>query len=295
MEKISLSKKNYENLESLDLPNQITPTEGKIYQYNYKNQKRVFKELYYLNDQIIANKLYTLEMLDNYREFFPASFYIPDYLVTYKNEMIGFSLLHCPGVNFENFLNNKKINLNDKLDYLKKIGDLLEEIAYMREFTPVNDFYLNDIHAANFMVNPSTKELGVVDLDSCKIGENEAFAAQFLTPLSLAHLVPYKYHVSTNSAASGYIKANLNSDLYCYMIMVLNFLYGGAVHRLTLVEYYEYLNYLEDLGFHKSFIEAAHKLVTPSENVNFKEFILSFTEEQVGRARRNVYQRVQKK
>ena len=52
-----------------------------------------------------------------------------------------------------------------KIYYLKKIGELLHQLEQIRKYTPFNDFYLNDIHESNFIVNPYKKTITAVVFD----------------------------------------------------------------------------------------------------------------------------------
>ena len=119
-------------------------------------------------------------------------------------------------------------------------------------------------------MNEEDKSLNVVDLDSCKIGANRPFPAKFLTDLSLCSYVPQKYETNDYEYfnVEGDFIASEETDLYCYIISILNYLYGGNVHRLSLEEFYEYLNYLEQIGISKDLIQLFSKIVIPCKNEN---------------------------
>lgn len=296
MQTLSLSKKAFQSLPLHDIPDDVLNTEGKIYDFQYKRQEKVLKTLYHLEGHVFANKLYTLEMLNSNKGYLPENFYIPDSLISVSNEILGFTIPKCEGITLTAILNDKNVETKEKIFYLKQIGLTLEQLKNIRMYTPLKDIYLNDLHASNFVINPRNKEVGVIDLDSCKIASNFAFPARFLTPSSLASLVPEKYVVNTpDVSGAGYIVANEESDLYCYTIMILNYLYGGNVHSLSLEEYYEYLNYLESLGIKKKLIELFSYLVVPHQNKNPLNYIDSLTSEQIYRANDIVYSRVRKK
>lgn len=296
MQTLSLSKKTFQSLPLLDIPNSVYNTEGKIYDFSYKRQQKVLKTLYHLDGAIFANKLYTLEMLNTYKNYLPDNFYIPDCLISVANELVGFTVPKIDGVSLSVLLADKKMDCKEKIYYLKQVGFILEKLKNIRTYTSLQEFYLNDLHASNFVVNAMNKEVGVVDLDSCKIASNYPFPSRFLTPNSLANLVPEKYIVaSEETPGGGYIVANEESDLFCYTIMILNYLYGDNVHHLPLAEYYEYLNYLETLGISKDLIEASYYLVVPHHNENPLLYLDSLTDEQIYRANSKIYARVKAK
>ena len=58
MKVIRLSKKAFNDLELLDIPREILNTEGKVYNFNYRNNLKDFKQLYHQQGLIFASKLY---------------------------------------------------------------------------------------------------------------------------------------------------------------------------------------------------------------------------------------------
>lgn len=295
MQTLSLSKKAFQSLHELDLPKEVFNTEGKIYDFEYKRKAKVLKTLYHLEGQIFANKLYTLEMLNTYKEYLPENFYIPDTLISVANEVVGYTLPKFDGITLATILNNKNIKPEEKTFYLKQIGLMLEQLKNIRKYTPLKEFYLNDLHESNFMVNPNNREVITIDLDSCKIASNQPFASRYLTPVSMANYVPEKYIQNTDELASGYIIANEETDLYCYSIMILNYLYGKNLNNLSIDEFYNYLNYLNHLGLNQEMLDIFSNLVVPHHNENPMNYLDSLTNEQIYRANNTVYSNVRKK
>lgn len=79
MKIINISKKKYESLFPLELSKDIINTEAKLYHYRYTPlYDGVLKKLYQSKGNIFANKLYTIEMLNFYKEYLPNNFVIPD-------------------------------------------------------------------------------------------------------------------------------------------------------------------------------------------------------------------------
>ena len=116
MKVIRLSKKAFNDLELLDIPREILNTEGKVYNFNYRNKEKVFKQLYHQQGLIFASKLYTLEMLDINREYLPENFYIPDNLVTVSDTIEGFTVPYIEGVNLAIILKSK-MNCKEQIYY----------------------------------------------------------------------------------------------------------------------------------------------------------------------------------
>ncbi|UKI28760.1 MAG: hypothetical protein L6V78_07850 [Clostridium sp.] len=71
-------------------------------------------------------------------------------------------------------LPNTVYNTEVKIKYLKDIGTILEKMDEVRKYAELEDFYLNDLHEGNFIVDEEGT-LRVIDLDSCKIAGNMPF------------------------------------------------------------------------------------------------------------------------
>ena len=187
----------------------------------------------------------------------------------------------------------------------------------IREYTPLNSIYLNDLHESNFIVNTKKRSISAIDLDSSKIGNNICFTSRFLTPYSLAATLPQKYHENIEERGPGYIIPDENTDLLCYNIMIMNYLRGTNIdtisnnsilkHYSTIsnmsieeieslsyeerlaLEFYEYLNYLEAIGVNHELLECFNRILSTSPNENPVNYLDSLTEQQVVRARDSVY------
>lgn len=289
MKIISIPKKQYEKLKGLDLPREVFNTEGQIYDFKYKRERKVLKELFMANGESFANKLFTIEMLDTYSEYLPENFYIPDYLVSVNKEIVGFTVPFVEGINLSTILKDKHQNYQDQLYYLKSIGKTLDELQKIRKYTQLKTFFINDLHDSNFIVNPLTKQIYSIDLDSCRIGNNVAFPSRFLTPLALLNNVNGKYKINKKEIGPGYIIADENTDLYCYIIIILNYLLGKNINNFQLEEFYEYLNYLEKIGVNTELLDIFSKIVNNVPNENPYQYLESLTESQIFRAKEHIY------
>ena len=81
---------------------------------------------------------------------------------------------------------------------------------------------------------------------------------------------------------------NKDTDLYCYNIMVLNTLFQGDILRLTIDEFYDYLNYLESINIDKELLSLISKLYTEDSNYNIYEY-LDTIDNNGYKAHRNIY------
>ncbi len=318
MKIVTLSKNQYEKLLPLDIPREVFNTEARMFRYTTpRREEKVVKSLYNTEGETFGGKLYTLEMLNKNAEYLPENFVIPDSLLSVRDNIVGFTIPYIEGINLSTIINDPKLSVKEQLYYLKKVGELLQQLKSIREYTPLTNIYLNDLHESNFIVNPKKRSIYAIDLDSCKIGNNICFTSRFLTPFSLAATVPQKYHENLEEKGPGVIIPDENTDLLCYNLMVLNYLRGINVdslpnslimnhqsnisslsikeaeeisyeERLSL-EFYEYLNYLEAIGISKELLECFSKILGNCPNENPVNYLDTITTEQVARSRENVY------
>lgn len=284
MKTINISKKAFLNLKPLELPDKITCSESKIFHLMYRNQNKIFKKLYINKGSSFANKLYTVEMLDHYHSILPDTLVIPDYLISINHETVGFTSPLIDGVNLSLVLENKKISLEEKKKHLKDIGVLLSKMNSIRENTELKDFFINDLHASNFVVDKEGN-LKAVDLDSCKIADNKIFPSLYLSSYNFMKYEIFGKYEKRNDT----IIPNEATDMYCYYLVILNFLLEGKVHLYTLEEFYLYLNYLEYIGISKELVNCFYSIFDTGANINPASYLETLTDKQVGRARENVY------
>lgn len=219
MEVINLSSRSFKGLRTLELPNTVYNTEGKIYIYEDKDKwnKRthLVKRLYINSGPIFSNKLATINSLVDYEEQIdmPELVY-PEKLLTIDREIVGFTMPYVPSTNLKEILTSSKTPAEVKIKYLKDIGTILEKMDEVRKYAELEDFYLNDLHEGNFIVDREGT-LRVIDLDSCKIAGNMPFCSKYLSRMSPSISdLPGKYKLS-NFRCSGDIIPNKDTDLYC--------------------------------------------------------------------------------
>lgn len=122
MKSINISKKAFDKLEELQLPNEVLSSESKLYIYNFRGQQKLVKKLYKTNGEYFATKLYTVAMLDECRENLPDNFVIPDYTLSIGHENVGFTVPKVNGITLSSLLIDVKRDPQEQVDYLKQIG-----------------------------------------------------------------------------------------------------------------------------------------------------------------------------
>lgn len=291
MNSINITNQEFSKLKELELLDIIYNNEGQVYDFNYNGENKILKFLYNRRGNLFANKLYTLEMLDFYREYLPSNFVLPDNLVSVDEKVVGFTIPKFNGINFADLLNRKDISNKDKLYYFKRIGEILNELKNIRNTSPLNNIYINDLHESNILINLDTKELGIIDLDSCRLSKNGCFPSKYLGPSFFIGDTLEKYILNEDGNGIGYVYANENSDLYCYNVMILNFLYGNRINRMSSDNYKNYLKYLKDIKLDEKLIDSFYKLSVKEKNKNPMNYLDSITDEQLFNAKKHVYEK----
>lgn len=285
MEIINMTLKQFEKCQPLSLSDDTTSTECKMYKFYYKGNEKVLKRLYITNGINFANKLYTLEALSANREFMPNNFILPDFLVSINQVVSGFAMNYINCINLSNILEDKLVDIEEKKYYLKLIGKILEQMKRIRQSTILNDFYLGDLHEDNFVVDVNKKEIYVVDLDSSKILGNQSSPGRYLTSKALLNNAStIKYKRTINDRLTDY-KVDENTDLYCYIIIILNYLYNGKINNVEIDEFYRFINYLNDIGVNKELLKCFERILTNGNNINPCDYIDSLTSKQIAKAR----------
>ena len=259
---------------------------GELFKYPYYGKEKLLKKLHRTDGIIFANKLYTIEALNANKDSMPSNFVLPESLVSINKKIEAFTMKYIKGINLSVILNNPDITYEEKIHYLKSIGRILEQMQNIRKYTNLNNFYLGDIHEDNFLVERDKQEIYIVDLDSCKIAGNKSFPGRYLTNSSLIKYNNTKYQTLSQTDDLADYKIDENTDIYCYIIIILNYLYDGRVDRLSLDKFYDFINYLEDIKVNIELIECFNKIVVGGNNINPCNYLDTLTPKQVAGARR---------
>ena len=268
MESINISKNEMKKMEEL-LVSTYTSSEGDVIR-DVNNSKRAFKLLFRKKGTYFSNKLYTINSLVDLSESVDMPEVVfPEHLLAVDKEVVGFSMPLINGVTLADILFNSDIDIKVKVKYLKQIGSILEKMASVRKENPKLNWYLNDLHERNFMVDLEKERLYAVDLDSCRILGNHPFLSKYLSSFSPLIDFPEKYHTDFQISCGGDFVADENADLYCYAMLVIDFLYGARINYASKEEYFRYLEYLKSVGAPQELVDAWAKVYTNDNNVNF--------------------------
>lgn len=275
MEALTISKKRFESLQPLSLQRYILHTESELYiipkKHNYEKEDHLLKRLYVTNGDYFSNKLYTINsLLDNETAIDIEELILPEQLAIVNNSVVGFVMPLVESENLKTVLRSNKYTPKQKIQYLKQVGEIIEKVKKVRtykskEHPGLSDFYLNDIHENNFILDKN-RRVKAVDIDSCKINNNKTFPSKYLRRRPEFENLP-KYQKIENSLGAQ-IETSENTEIYCYIIMILNFLYGGAITKLEIEEFYDYLEYLHHLGMPFEIVDMFSNIYTNHENIS---------------------------
>jgi serine/threonine protein kinase len=187
--------------------------------------KDLVKCFRYPTKKLMDRKIYTLRCLDDAREEIEEKIpelVLPNEYASLNNEVVGFVMDYINGPTLKELITNDNVSFEKKRDALVKVGELLERLKEVRKSSSdLKGFYVNDLHDCNLIVTKDGN-LRVVDIDSCKIDGNGRMVSLYL-------LQPYyskMYSLDKYRSRPGVILPNSESDIYCYVMMILKFLTG---------------------------------------------------------------------
>lgn len=268
MKTLVISKNKFASLKEFILNKDIINTESKLYLWDSKINKKLLKIFFNTEGLYFENKLLTINSLIDAKDSINIEeLVMPEKLVVVKNKVVGFSMPFIENDNLQIILNNLNIPISTKIDYLKQVGQLLERVKKNRPFNQA--FYLSDVHEANFIYDKQMNQIRAVDLDSCKIANNKPSAIKYLSTNPNVDAINYKYIKDKDDL----YKPNSNSEILCYIMMILNTISRKQINGLSSIEYFSYLFYLRDLGFSYELLDLFGKIYTGSKNVSPHELL----------------------
>ena len=291
MKIVNISKTKFDKLDELDLSKSVNNTEAKLYKYSGKwgNEELVLKKLYQDRGETFANKLYTINALyDEKDKINIKELVMPLALASIGNDIIGYIMPYIKNDNLKDVLNSKKISTEDKVKYLKEVGKILEKVKRAYEYNEYTSFCLNDVHENNFVLNKETNKINVVDLDSVKIGRNYTFPSKYLSTTNVS-----KYEQISDSLGGTY-KVNYDTEIYCYIVMILNFFFRENIGKISISDYFIYLEYLKSIGVSNNIVEKLSYIYTGHANENPYEYLDELTD-YYGRTSKTVFEYIRTK
>lgn len=250
MEIINMSYQEFCKLRPYQLNSTINHTEANFF-HDPTNERRLIKAYQNADDEAWAlNKLKALKNLIH----FTSEHDIPEILrpegIILVNRKFKASIIPLlPGYNSSLFLSSKETPTKVKIEILKQIGTILERI----HLADKNAAY-GDVHADNFLVSgvnlenkkdmSSIRTFGI-DTESMKMFDSPGITNFYLfNNHNISGLDKYQ------SNSFGIVKADYNSDIFCFIMMILSVISNSDEFFLIgLDEFKMYIDYLDKLGF----------------------------------------------
>ena len=287
---------NVRNFKKIDLYNfkEILPnrncvnTEAVLLLVPDKERRyKVFKNFYIDEGIYFSNKLATINTLYDYKKEIGINELIyPEELGSVDNRIEGYLMEFVMGVNLSNVLKNSKINLDEKIAYLKQVSNVLKKIKNLRKEEDFKDFHVGDLHEGNIIVD-TDGQIRMLDMDSSKIGGNIPSASKYLVNLRKKGILNNKYKLDEYD--NEIIAPNEDTDNYCFAIMLLNLFYQDNI-TLNSIEYINnYLDYLNSIGVNKELLDIFYNLYTDKSNLDCSE-LLDTIDNKFYRAGKKVYE-----
>ena len=274
MKVISISKRKLKRLPNLQLSGKVFNTEGQLFIYDEKNKWDHFNELlkiyYNQTDAYLADKIYIISQLIASGKYLDIpELVLPTSLVSVDGEITGFAMPYIENnINLSLLLKNPKVNIKQKLEYLKEILALLEKINNIKQLE--NKFFLGDIHEGNFILDIDEQIVKAVDLDSSYINNSSISVSKYLTFNSKITNNPIKYPHDEEGRAI----PNKNTTMLCFIYMLLNSLSNSEVSYWSMNEFYNYLYFLEKSGISKELLTVINDIYTPTQSNDFDASLL---------------------
>lgn len=292
---MNMSKYDLKKIKKFSLARGLINTEAELFILKVKNdwniEYKMLKVFYNNSGSNFSNKLFTINELIDKKEIINMNeLVIPEKILIINDEVKGFSMPYIKSVSFETVLNDFKIDNLNKIEYFKQISNILKKMDQLRKNSELSDFYLNDIHENNFIVNNETNKINVVDLDSCKIGGNKPFASKYLTMYAPISNMNSKYKINNDINFSSYIIPDKNTDLYCYTMMIINFLFKGKANLMNRDKYYLYLDYLRSIGYSYNLLDKFYKIYEYVDNELIDEELNELNNDMIYKSHNKIFE-----
>lgn len=266
----SYTQREFKKLKKLELHPSISHSECELFiiedKEQWKKHHTLIKHFKQTNGEYFSNKLYTIhELVDNREKLAIPELVIPSSLFAIDGEIEGYTMPFIErNYNLAVLLNSPSVSLNKKIEALKKIGHLLEKTIKLEGLE--GTFFLGDIHEGNFIYDIEKGIFRAIDLDCCKIGNNNPSSSQYLSLNRKLEDFSNKYPVFNMDQFISFYINNENTTILSYIYMILNTVSKIKIHEITVEEYYNYLQFLKDNGISSELIDLFSLIYTPSQN-----------------------------
>ena len=288
MEDIKLGKIEMNSLEVFQTNN--ANSEGIFYFYTTDDGTMLIKIIKDLYNRYTKIGLKNIKILKEYNEILSAEFQefvLPEALVYIENELRGYIMHYINGITLSSYLENPSIPLQKKLIILKKIGEILERMFNFKKI-PYN-IALGDFHENNIIIT-NDGQIKIIDLNGICLNPKDIPNCKYLN-MAFDELHYNKPKYETDSILRE-VTPNRDTDIFCYGMMIMNFISQSEFGKLPYYKIKRYLDYLKTIGFSTEFINCITKLYSSDKNENPYPYIEDITEEMMENASMKVYSKI---
>jgi hypothetical protein len=268
---IYLRMSEVRKLEHLAISEDVFNTEGLMLilnkQYKTKDGKRMlFKYLDMQEfDSVMDRKEYILSYLNSspYKDL--EGLVIPDSEIFVDGDLAGFAMpLIEHHKNVGHLLHSHHVPFHEKKKLLKELGALIDSV---NRIDAEHELFFGDLNEYNFILDEEEK-MKAIDLDSCHVsnldGVEPPDMAYYLLKNPNLWTLPNKYKKNF----IGILIPNKDSDLYSYLMVVLDTIANHNMFKEDMDTYFAYLEYLHGLGVPSELIDMFWNIYTPKTNEN---------------------------
>lgn len=257
-----VTKQQFKRLQPLVLEKRITSIESDLYILpgNQNGHRQLLKYYRKTEGEYFGNKLLTINsLIDNKNDIGIESLVFPNKLAVVDKQVVGFTMDYIENnINLTTLLNSN-ISTSEKVRLLKQVQKIISKVQYLN-LNP--KFFLGDIHESNFILNTDDNKVYVVDLDGCKISNNEIYSMKYGSFNEKLFDTPHKYPLDEKDDPI----PNKNTEWYCFITMVLNTISSGPLYKLLLEDFYDYLCFLRDNGISNELLDCFNNIYSSADN-----------------------------
>ncbi len=256
MEQMDMTYEQFCHLRPYKMDDSLIHCESELF-HDPTNNRRLIKAYRYSNDiPWMETKLKAVKNLIRFTsEHDIPELLRPDGIVKVYGSFRASIIPILPGCNASYFLSTKYTSTKVKIEILKQIGTILKRINEADKTAAYGD-----VHEDNFLVDiGSAKKIDVssirtygIDTESVRLYDSPG-----LTNFYLVGNSNIRYLDKYQADSSGIIRADYNTDLFCFIMMVLSVISGDELfYLIDIDEYKKYLDYLDKLGFDSNLLNS---------------------------------------
>lgn len=286
---LSFSLEQFKKLRPLELKREIICSEAQMFEYcGQDNVDKIIKKFYHEDEGFMGSKIYTCNLLRGFKDLFDSHFCIPEKLLRVEDKVSGLVLPKIEGENLTSILNNPDISFQEKKELLAKLGELLNRIQIIRRYPSLKDFFVGDLNTSNCMVDKDGNII-LIDMDSCKLMDNETPVSKHLVTNPLIFSIHGKY--KSDPKQSHLTEINENTDLFCYNMILFEFMFGRFQTIDSLTSFQKYVDIMKTYNVDSHIVKSFERLYSLEGNINPFDYVPSLSEEQVMECRSKVKKR----